>query len=166
MRLRTSLKVGRPLKGDQKRIRVSFTLQPARAMWLERASKNRGLSRSEMLETILRANEKNSSLEELPFHRNLLFSEDALKNLCRKYEVRRLACFGSVLRDDFRPESDIDLLVEFQIGKEPGMFGMVAMTNEISDLLGGRKIDLKTPAELSKYFRDQVIREAKEVYAV
>ncbi len=165
MRFRAPLKVGRPLKGDQKRIRVSFTLQPARAMWLERASKNRGLSRSEMLETILSANEKNSSLEELPFQRNLLFSENALRDLCRKYGVRKLAFFGSVLRDDFRPESDIDALVEFQIGKEPGMFGMVTLANELSDLLGGRKVDLKTPAELSKYFRDQVIREAQEVYA-
>ena len=81
---------------------------------------------------------------------------------CRKHYIKKLALFGSVLRSDFRPDSDIDVLVEFEPGHVPG-FGIVEMENELSGL-AGRKVDLRTPQDLSRYFRDEVTREAEVLY--
>jgi len=85
-----------------------------------------------------------------------------LADFCRRHYVRRLALFGSVLRDDFGPESDVDVLVEFEPGHVPG-FAMVNLEDELSALVG-RKVDLHTPGSLSKYFRDRVVREAQDQY--
>ena len=82
--------------------------------------------------------------------------------LCKRHHVRRLALFGSVLRDDFRPDSDVDVLVEFEPGKTPGL-AFFGMEIELSEMLG-RRVDLNTPSFLSRYFRDQVLREAEDVY--
>jgi predicted nucleotidyltransferase len=76
--------------------------------------------------------------------------------------VRRLALFGSVLRDDFHPESDVDVLVEFEPGHVPGL-AFFAMQDELSAILG-RKVDLNTPGFLSRYFRDEVLAEAETQY--
>lgn len=84
---------------------------------------------------------------------------------CRKWHIRRLAVFGSALRPDFRPDSDIDLLVEFEQDHTPGLFGIARMERELSALLGGRKVDLRTPEDLSRYFRQQVLEEAEVQYA-
>jgi predicted nucleotidyltransferase len=81
---------------------------------------------------------------------------------CRKNHIRRLAFFGSVLRGDFRPDSDIDILVEFEPGRVPGL-GFFALQDELGQMLG-HKVDLHTPASLSSYFRDQVLREAEPAY--
>ncbi len=89
--------------------------------------------------------------------------EDRLSAYCRRHHIRKLALFGSVLRGDFRPDSDIDVLVEFEPGHTPG-FGIIDMENELSEL-AGRKVDLRTPGDLSRYFRDSVVREAKVEYA-
>ena len=83
---------------------------------------------------------------------------------CRKHHIRKLSLFGSVLRDDFGADSDVDVLVEFEKGCVPG-FGIVAMEKELSEIIG-RKVDLRTPNDLSKYFREQVVREAKVQYEV
>jgi predicted nucleotidyltransferase len=85
-----------------------------------------------------------------------------LAEFCRKNHIQKLAFFGSVLREDFGPESDVDVLVEFEPGKTPG-FAFFGMQEELSTILG-RKVDLNTPGFLSKYFRDQIIREAKVEY--
>ena len=85
---------------------------------------------------------------------------------CRRHHIRRLALFGSVLKDTARPDSDIDLLVEFEPGHEPGYIGLAAMQLELSDLMGGRPVDLRTPAELSRYFRDDVLATAHDIYSV
>ena len=85
-----------------------------------------------------------------------------LAEFCRKNYIRKLAFFGSVLRDDFGPNSDIDVLVEFEEGKTPGL-AFFGMQEELEKILR-RKVDLNTPGFLSKYFRDQVIREAKVQY--
>jgi len=82
---------------------------------------------------------------------------------CHRQHVRKLSLFGSILRDDFRPESDVDVLVEFEPGHVPGMLRMAALEMELSALFG-RKVDLRTPAELSRHFRDQVMREAEVQY--
>lgn len=88
--------------------------------------------------------------------------EDRLRDFCRRHRVRRLALFGSVLREDFRPDSDVDVLVEFEPGETPGL-AFFTMENELSALLG-RRVDLNTPGFLSPYFRDEVLKEAETVY--
>jgi len=87
---------------------------------------------------------------------------EAIARLCRRFRIRRLALFGSILRDDFSPESDIDVLVEFEAGETPG-FGFIAIQDELSEIFG-RPVDLHTPASLSKYFRAEVRREAEALY--
>jgi uncharacterized protein len=84
---------------------------------------------------------------------------EAVADFCRKHHIRRLALFGSVLRDDFRPESDVDVLVEFEPTHVPGFFAFFEMERELSEALG-RKVDLNTPNSLSKYFRARVLAEA------
>jgi hypothetical protein len=90
------------------------------------------------------------------------FSQREIEVLCRKHGIRRLSIFGSALRDDFGPESDVDVLVEFLPGRTPG-FGFVTIEDELSTLIG-REVDLHTPASLSRYFRDEVLEEARELY--
>jgi uncharacterized protein len=86
----------------------------------------------------------------------------ALAEFCRRHRVRRLSLFGSVLRDDFGPQSDVDVLVEFEPGYVPGL-AFFGMQDELSGLLG-HKVDLNTPGFLSRYFRDQVLAEAETQY--
>ena len=86
-----------------------------------------------------------------------------ITDFCRRHHIRKLALFGSVLRDDFRPDSDVDVLVEFHPEHVPG-FAFFAMQDELSEMLG-RKVDLHTPGFLSSHFRDRVLEEA-EVYYV
>ena len=90
--------------------------------------------------------------------------QERIAAFCQAHEVRRLALFGSVLRDDFAPESDVDVLVEFFPGRSPGMIGFGQMILELQDLLG-RTVDLRTPADLSEYFRDEVLRTADTLHA-
>jgi predicted nucleotidyltransferase len=80
----------------------------------------------------------------------------------RRHHVARLSLFGSVLRDDFTPESDVDILVEFEAGRAPGL-KFFAMGNELSRIVG-RRVDLNTPEFLSRYFRDEVLAEARPLY--
>ncbi len=87
---------------------------------------------------------------------------ERLADFCRKNHIRRLSLFGSILRDDFTDQSDIDMLVEFEPDRTPSLFGIVEMEMEITELLG-RKVDLRTPAELSRFFREEVMREAQHV---
>lgn len=84
----------------------------------------------------------------------------ALKDFCRRHHIRRLAFFGSVLRDDFTPTSDVDVLVEFEPGHVPGL-AFFEMQDELSRILG-RRVDLNTPGGLSPYFRDRVVAEAED----
>ena len=89
---------------------------------------------------------------------------EKLAEFCRRHRIRKLALFGSVLRDDFGPESDIDLLVEFEDNARVGLISLSPMELELGGLLG-RKVDLRTPADLSRYFRDEVLRTAEIQYA-
>lgn len=89
---------------------------------------------------------------------------DKIAAFCRRHYIRRLSLFGSVLREDFGAASDVDVLVEFESGHEPGFFGLARMERELSELLGGRKADLRTPEDLSRYFRDEVLAEAEVRY--
>ncbi|PKQ27484.1 MAG: nucleotidyltransferase [Candidatus Anoxymicrobium japonicum] len=88
--------------------------------------------------------------------------KDKIAEFCRLNHIRRLALFGSVLRDDFTPESDVDVLVEFEPGTRVGL-RFFSMEQELVEILG-RKVDLNTPGFLSKYFRDKIIAEAEALY--
>lgn len=90
---------------------------------------------------------------------------EGLAAFCRRAGIRRLSFFGSVLREDFGPASDIDVLVEFEPGRAPGLFGVASMERELSALLGGRRVDLRTPRDLSRYFREEVAAHAFVQYA-
>ena len=83
---------------------------------------------------------------------------------CCRNHIRRLALFGSVLRDDFRPDSDVDVLVEFEPEVRIGLIGLSGLELQLSDILR-RKVDLRTPADLSRYFRDEVMAAAEVQYA-
>ncbi len=85
-----------------------------------------------------------------------------IERFCQQYQICKLALFGSVLRDDFTEHSDVDVLVEFLPGKTPGL-AIVTIADELSDLLG-RVVDLRTPGDLSRYFRDRVLQEAVPIY--
>jgi predicted nucleotidyltransferase len=82
---------------------------------------------------------------------------------CQRHHIRKLSLFGSALRDDFGSESDIDILVEFEPGQTVGFLKLAALEIELSEMVG-RKVDLRTPAELSRYFRQEVMAEAEVQY--
>ena len=90
--------------------------------------------------------------------------EGEIDSFCRRNRIKKLSFFGSVLRDDFSPASDVDVLVEFMPGTVVGFIRLAGMEMELSDILG-RKVDLRTPAELSRYFRQDVLNTAEVQYA-
>jgi len=91
-------------------------------------------------------------------------SQSELADFCRRNGIRKLALFGSVLTERFSEASDVDVLVEFEPSQQVGYLGMARMERELSLLFGGRKIDLRTPAELSPYFRQEVVNSAAVQY--
>jgi hypothetical protein len=103
--------------------------------------------------------------EDKAMTQNIVISEEKLADFCRRNHIRELSFFGSVLRDDFRPESDVDVLVEFEPGHEPGFIRLAGMELELSEILEGRVVDLRTSADLSRYFRHDVLAEAEVQYA-
>ncbi|MBW1923441.1 MAG: nucleotidyltransferase family protein [Deltaproteobacteria bacterium] len=96
---------------------------------------------------------------------SLSISREGVAAFCRKHGIRRLAIFGSALRGDFRPDSDVDVLVEFEPDRIPSLLGMARLERELSPLFGGRKVDLRTLEDLSPYFRHSVMEEAEVQYA-
>ena len=88
-----------------------------------------------------------------------------LATFCRRYHIRRLSLFGSVLTDRFKPESDIDVLVEFDPDHVPGLLMVARMERELATLFSGHKVDLRTPEDLSRYFRQEVLQNADIQYA-
>jgi len=87
----------------------------------------------------------------------------AVADFCQRNRIRKLSLFGSVLRDDFRPDSDIDMLVEFEPDAVVGLFDIARMERELSEIMG-RRVDLRTPKDLSRHFRQQVLDEAEVQY--
>ena len=97
-------------------------------------------------------------------HPSLNIAPDTLTDFCRRHYIRRLSLFGSQLKGTSRPDSDIDLLVEFDPAHIPSLFGIAGMEIELTELLG-KKVDLRTAGDLSRYFRDEVVRMAEVQYA-
>ena len=93
----------------------------------------------------------------------LHIDKERISHFCQEHGIRTLALFGSALRDDFGAESDVDLLVEFEPGHAVGLLRMAGLELELTDLLG-RKADLRTPAELSRYFREEVVQTREALY--
>ena len=89
--------------------------------------------------------------------------QETIAEFCRRHHIHRLALFGSILRNDFGPNSDVDVLVEFEPGHVPGLIRMAGLEIELSEIFG-RKVDLRTASELSRYFREDVFREAETLY--
>ncbi|MDY7110665.1 MAG: nucleotidyltransferase family protein [Planctomycetota bacterium] len=90
--------------------------------------------------------------------------QEEIADFCRRHGVKRLLLYGSVLRDDFGPDSDVDVLVEFHPGRTPGLFGFGQMIIELREIIG-REVDLRTPHDLSRYFRAEVLRTARLLHA-
>jgi predicted nucleotidyltransferase len=88
----------------------------------------------------------------------------SLARFCEAHHIRRLSLFGSQLKGTARPDSDVDLLVEFEPDGIPGLLGIAAMELSLSEMLGGRRVDLRTAQDLSRYFRDEVVRTAEVQY--
>src|SRR5690349_877550 len=95
---------------------------------------------------------------------NIDIPSDRIRGFCERHGVRRLSIFGSALRDDFRPDSDVDVLVEFAPGETPSLLDLGGMQVELTEMLG-REVDLKTPGFLSPRIREQIARSAKVEYA-
>lgn len=95
--------------------------------------------------------------------KNIEYNKEMLDRFCIKNGIKKLSFFGSVITEKFNNKSDIDILVEFNENEKPGLISMAAMEIELTEMLG-KKVDLRTPEELSKYFREDVVREAKVEY--
>ena len=98
-------------------------------------------------------------------HPRLSLDVTTLASFGERHHIRRLSLFGSQLKGTARPDSDIDLLAEFEPGRVPGLLALASMELELSDFLGGRRVDLRTAEDLSRYFRDEVVRTAEVQYA-
>ena len=97
-------------------------------------------------------------------NKNLIIPKGEIADFCQRYHIRRLAIFGSALRANFGPESDVDVLGEFEAGQEPGFMALARMERELSEMFG-RRVDLRTPEDLSRLFRDEVLSSAEVQYA-
>jgi uncharacterized protein len=98
----------------------------------------------------------------MPDH--LFTDHAALVRLCRRRHIRRLSLFGSMLKGNARPDSDVDLLIEFSREAKPSFLDLAEIEQELSALLAGRRVDLRTAEDLSRYFRDEVLHEAEVQY--
>jgi uncharacterized protein len=103
-------------------------------------------------------------LQEAAMSARIDIPRESIAEFCRRHRIRRLALFGSVLRDDFRLDSDVDVLVEVNPQASIGLLALAAMELELSEILS-RSVDLRTPAELSRYFRDEVVQSTEVLYA-
>ncbi len=103
--------------------------------------------------------------EKLNMALNVKVDKDLLAHFCRRNHITRLSFFGSVLRDDFDNDSDIDVLVEFQAEHVPGLLKLAQIERELSALFTNRKVDLRTSEDLSRYFRSEVVATAEVQYA-
>ena len=104
-----------------------------------------------------------SGIMERAMSPRISIDRDAISAFCRRHHIARLALFGSVLRDDFRADSDVDVLVEFQPGHVPGL-DFITIERELSQLLQGRRVDMVTPKFLNPRIRDQVLTSAEPLY--
>jgi predicted nucleotidyltransferase len=94
---------------------------------------------------------------------NITMPKEKIAEFCKKHYIRKLSLFGSALRDDFTPKSDLDILVEFDPAHIPGLIRLAGMEIELTKILG-RKVDMRTAQDLSRYFRNEVLNSSKVQY--
>jgi len=111
------------------------------------------------------SNEYSPEREPVARNRNITVPKARIAEFCEHHHIRYLYLFGSVIRDDFRPDNDIDILLQFKPGHVPGFLGISDMEQELSRIFGGRKIDIRTPKDLSRYSREEVLATAELHYA-
>jgi len=97
-------------------------------------------------------------------HHGITFDRKALEKFCLENGIKKLSLFGSVLKDNFGPDSDIDMLVEFMPGETVGFMRLIGIEIDLTELFGGRKVDLRTPGEINDYFKERVIKESEILY--
>ncbi len=95
---------------------------------------------------------------------NITIPKEEIAEFCKRHHITKLSLFGSVLRDDFGPDSDIDVLVEFAPKSKITFFDLFRFEEELSGLLGGVKVDMRSPEDLSRFFREDVLRKAEPIY--
>lgn len=100
-----------------------------------------------------------------PLPQTIVFDRDALESFCRRHHIRRLSLFGSAVRGELRPDSDIDFLVEYDPAHRPGLTGLQQIQDELSELCGGRNIDLLNPRYLNPRLKERILSEAQLQYA-
>jgi len=157
-------KPGRPRKGKKKRVRTSFTLPPEVLKDIERQAKDLGLSRSDVIVQLFKGVRDDDFKAKVIARSRFPLSSKQLIQFCQKHHIIKFALFGSVLRKDFTDKSDVGVLVDFDPKNYPDLFDIVRMEFELSKLVGGRKIDMRTVQELSRYFRDEVVAGAEVLY--
>lgn len=91
-------------------------------------------------------------------------SQEQIHKYCKKHNIKKMSLFGSALRNELTPDSDIDILVEFDENNIPSFFDLYKMEKELSNYVNGRKVDIRTPDDLSRYFRDEVMESAEVLY--
>jgi predicted nucleotidyltransferase len=150
---------GRPRRGKQRRVVASFTLPPEIIAALTRRARSLGRSKSETLEEILEISmARGAQIERL----NLPVL--AISRVCKSYNIKKLSLFGSALKGKLGPTSDIDLLVEFEPSSEPSLLGLANLEIELSSILNGKPIDLRTAEDLSEHFREKIKQTAVPIY--
>ena len=95
----------------------------------------------------------------------LAVNKSLIADFCRRHHIQRLALFGSGVSDEFGPDSDVDMLVDFEPGHVPGLISLAGLEIQLSQIVGGRKVDLRTPQDLSRHFRQKVVEHAEVLYA-
>lgn len=101
----------------------------------------------------------------MKYYHGIRINERKISGFCRRNGIRKLSLFGSLLGNDFSEKSDIDILVEFEKGSVPGLIALNRMERELSDIFNGRKVDLRTPMDLSRYFREDVLTRSVTIFA-
>lgn len=156
---KATIGAGRPLKGKRRRVCASFTLPPELLGALAHKAKQGKQSKSEALERIL----ERSMVQDVQMQ-TLHLPVLSIHSFCKAHHIKKLSVFGSALSGQLAPGSDVDLLVEFEAEHEPSLFGLGKLELELSNLLNGKTVDLRTAEDLSKYFREQVMHSAVPIY--
>ncbi|MCP3977988.1 MAG: hypothetical protein GY716_01480 [bacterium] len=142
-------------------------MSPDDLEWLERRAQEAGLSRSRVLERLIHDEQRGPAAGREPsrVHPRLPLPQQQLAEFCQCHHVRKLSLFGSALTAEFDDTSDVDILVEFESDHAAGLFEIAEMAGELSAIFAGRTVDLRTPDELSRHFRDELLRQAEILYA-
>lgn len=156
---------GRPLKSDRRRARATFTIHPSSLEWISARARAEKLSSSEYLNRLIeRARIAPTGDTPDSFVRlTASVRKEQIEAFCVRNGVRYLAVFGSYATGKAGPESDVDILIDWEKERVPGLMGMMRMQEELEEIFS-HKVDLRTPQELSGYFRDEVLRQARVIY--